>query len=79
MNDPQEFNMNHTMVQTGAIVSVFECQFDRMWKVASQKTTKRGKRARVADSEESEPGKKRKAEKRTCFPTTLSFLEMLGL
>ncbi|KAG3199362.1 hypothetical protein PC128_g5356 [Phytophthora cactorum] len=81
----QEFNMDYTIVQTGSIVSAFEYQFDKMWKAASKKVTKRARTAAktdLSDSEESsemEPGKKRKLGKITCFPTTLPFLEMMGL
>lgn len=77
------------------LVSVFQCQFDRMWKAASKKVTKGSKRARTGTeteqmqeveasgseelSSEKEPGKKRKHGKRTCFPSTLALLELLGL
>ncbi|KAF1781676.1 hypothetical protein GQ600_21581 [Phytophthora cactorum] len=84
-NQILELNMDYTIVQTGSIVSAFEYQFDKMWKAASKKVTKRARTAAktdLSDSEESsemEPGKKRKLGKITCFPTTLPFLEMMGL
>ncbi|KAG3084656.1 hypothetical protein PI124_g18703 [Phytophthora idaei] len=84
-SEVQELNMDYTIVQTGSIVSAFEYQFDKMWKAASKKVTKRARtaaRTDLSDSEESsemEPGKKRKLGKITCSPTTLPFLEMMGL
>ncbi|KAG6965801.1 hypothetical protein JG688_00007034 [Phytophthora aleatoria] len=84
-SEVQELNMDYTIVQTGSIVSAFEYQFDKMWKAASKKVTKRARTAAktdLSDSEESsemEPGKKRKLGKITCLPTTLPFLEMMGL
>ncbi|ETI53450.1 hypothetical protein F443_03602 [Phytophthora nicotianae P1569] len=90
-SDLQELNMDYTIVQTGSIVSAFECQFDKMWKAANKNVTKRARtfantdqrdKTESSDSEgssEMEPGKRRKLRKRTTFPTTLQFLEMMGL
>lgn len=85
-------DMDYTVVHTGPIAVSFECQFDEMWKAASKEVLNRSKCAKSAvqggkrkssndlgnKSHDVQLGTKRYQEKRTSFPTTLEFLEMLG-